>query len=95
MKNNAKIEIVKRDSETFQVTVRAQSTTVHTVTLKYDDYQRLTGGKVSPEKLIEKSFEFLLERESNASILTRFDLTVIGRYFPEYEKTITTRFRVG
>jgi hypothetical protein len=88
---SAQIEIVKRNSETFQVTVRAQSTTVHTVTLKHDDYQRLTGGKTSPEKLIEKSFQFLLERESNTSILSRFDLTVIGRYFPEYEKTIATR----
>jgi hypothetical protein len=88
---NAQIEVVKRDSETFQVTVRARSTTVHTVTLKHDDYQRLTGGKTSPETLIEKSFEFLLERESNTSILSRFDLTVIARYFPEYEKTITAR----
>ena len=86
--DDAQIEIVKQDSETFQVTVRAKSTTVHAVTLRLDDYQRLTGGKVTPEKLIEKSFEFLLERESNTSILCRFDLPVIGRYFPEYEKTI-------
>jgi hypothetical protein len=89
--DNAQIEIVKQDSETFQVTVRAKSTTVHAVTLRHDDYQRLTGGKVTPEKLIEKSFEFLLERESNTSILSRFELPVIGRYFPEYEKTIVKR----
>lgn len=89
--DNAKIEIVKQGSETFQVTVRAKTTTVHSVTLKHGDYQRLTGGKVTPEKLVEKSFEFLLERESNTSILPRFDLTVIGRYFPEYEKTIVRR----
>jgi hypothetical protein len=38
--------------------------------------------------LVEKSFEFLLERESNTSILSSFDLPVIGRYFPEYESTI-------
>jgi len=35
--------------------------------------------------LIERCFEFLLARESNRSILRRFDLAVIGRYFPEYE----------
>jgi hypothetical protein len=87
----AQIEIVKQDSETFQVTVRAKSTTVHIVTLTHDDYQRLTAGKVTPEKLIEKSFEFLLERESNTSILSSFELPVIGRYFPEYEKTIVKR----
>lgn len=89
---DAKIEIVKQDSETFQVTIRAKSTTVHVVKLGHDDYQRLTAGKVTPEKLIEKSFEFLLERESNTSILSRFELPVIGRYFPEYEKTIVKLF---
>jgi hypothetical protein len=68
-----------------------ERTTVHTVTLRQDAYQRLTAGNVAPEKLIEKSFEFLLERESNTSILCRFDLPVIGRYFPEYEKTIVKR----
>ena len=86
--DNAEIQVVKQDGETFQVTIRAKSTTVHTVKLTHDYYQRLTGGKVTPEKLIEKSFEFLLERESNTSILSQFDLPVIGRYFPEYEKTI-------
>ena len=40
------------------------------------------------ETLLERSFEFLLERESNTSILRRFDLPVIGSYFPEYERTI-------
>jgi hypothetical protein len=89
--DNVQIEIVKQDSETFQVTVRAKRTTVHTLTLRHNDYQRLTAGNVTPEKLIEKSFEFLLERESNTSILCRFDLPVIGRYFPEYEKTIVKR----
>jgi hypothetical protein len=38
--------------------------------------------------LVERSFRFLLERESNTSILRSFELSVIGQYFPEYEKTI-------
>ena len=85
------IDVFKKDPETFQVTVKANTTTTHTVTLKPEYYQKLTQGQVAPEELIEKSFEFLLERESNSSILTRFDLPVIGRYFPEYEKTIVKR----
>lgn len=85
------IEVAKKDSETFEVTVRGKTPTTHAVTLKQDYYRKLTGGKVSPETLIEKSFEFLLERESNTSVLSRFDLAVIGRYFPEYEKTIVTQ----
>jgi len=39
--------------------------------------------------LVEKSFEFLLDRESNTSILRSFELPVIGQYFPEYETTIS------
>ena len=88
----AQIEVVKQDSGTFQVTVTAKTRTVHIVTLADDYHQKLTGGKVTSEKLIEKSFEFLLERESNTSILSHFELPVIARYFPEYEKVIAKRF---
>ena len=89
---NAQIEVVKQESELFQVTVTAKTRTVHMVTLKNAYHEKLTGGKVTPEKLIEKSIEFLLEHESNTSILSRFELPVIARYFPEYEKIIVNRF---
>ncbi len=51
-------------------------------------WQESTGGKTSKEELIKNSFDFLLERESKESILSRFDLRVISRYFPEYEQEI-------
>lgn len=85
------IEVVRQKSDVFQVIVTANTRTVHTVTVKDGYYQKLTRGRVSPETLIEKSFEFLLERESNSSILSHFDLTVIARYFPEYEEIIVQR----
>ncbi len=85
------IEVSRKDSKTFVVTVNARATTTHTVTLEPDYYDKLTGGKVTPEKLIEESFEFLLEHESNTSILSNFDLTLINRYFSGYEKTIAQR----
>ena len=88
----ARIEVKQKDTETFEVTVREATTTTHTVILAQDYYQKLTGSRISPETLIEKSFEFLLERESNTMILSRFDLPVIGDYFPEYEKNIVKRF---
>ncbi len=56
-------------------------------------FAELTGGRVSAEVLIERSFEFLLERESNTSILSTFDLPVIQRYFSEYERTIASALR--
>ena len=88
----AAIEVVRRDNETFDVTVKDLVTTNHRVILFSDYHQKLTGGKVSAETLIEKSFEFLLERESNTMILSNFDLPVIGEYFPEYEGDIVKRF---
>jgi len=80
------------DSYDCQVTISERgSETRHHVTLRKADYERLSGGKASPEALVTESFRFLLEREPKESILRSFDLTVIGRYFPEYERKITKR----
>jgi hypothetical protein len=76
----------------FQVTVKeGLGETHHRVTLRKDDYERLSGGKADPEALVSESFRFLLEREPKESILRSFDLTVISRYFPEYEREMTRR----
>jgi len=76
------------DSTTFEVMVEEATTTTHKVTVTPSYHEKLTGKHVSPEVLVEKSFRFLLDRESNTSILRSFDLAVIGQYFPEYEKVI-------
>lgn len=85
------IRVENAGAATYQVTVESDSTTRHSVTVTSEYWQKLTGGRVSAETLVEKSFEFLLERESNTSILRSFDLPVIQRYFPEYERTIGAR----
>ena len=41
---------------------------------------------------MRQSFAFLLEREPAGSILPRFDLTVIGRYFPEWREEMRSRW---
>jgi len=93
MAHAATIEVAKSAEGDYEVRVReGGSESSHRVTLKDADYQRLTGGKVAPEELIRKSFEFLLEHEPKESILGRFDLTVISRYFPQYEREIRGRF---
>jgi len=43
------------------------------------------------ERLLVATFEFLLEREPKESILSRFDLRVIARYFPEYDDEVRRR----
>jgi hypothetical protein len=77
----------------FEVTIReGRSATQHRITLTHADYERLAGGQASPEALVTESFRFLLEREPKESILRAFDLTVISRYFPGYEREIQRRF---
>ena len=73
----------------FDVTVTSDSTTHHTVTLDKDYWSKLTNETTPPEELIRQSFKFLMSRESNESILRKFDLKIIQTYFPEYENEIT------
>jgi hypothetical protein len=62
---------------------------VHQVSLSEAFWKEITGGEEKPENLVKRSFEFLLERESNQSILKSFNLEIIGKYFPEYKKEIS------
>ncbi len=88
----ATIKVEKIAEGTFLVRVtEGASESSHRVTLAPQDLQRLAAGKVEPQVLIERSFEFLLERESKESILPEFDLPLIGRYFPEYQREIKRR----
>ena len=82
------ITVKQLDPETFEVTVDGRQTTTHRVTAPEDYVRRLAGDGADAAALVEKSFEFLLEREPNTSILRSFELKVIQSYFPEYERTI-------
>lgn len=42
----------------------------------------------APAKLVRAAFAFLLDREPKEAILARFDLGVIARYFPEFEREL-------
>jgi hypothetical protein len=64
-----------------------RSTTEHDVTISADDLGRLGSGR-TPEAFVRDCFAFLLEREPKESILRSFDVSVIGRYFPEFEREI-------
>ena len=83
------------DGWIFRVTIsEGGSQTTHRVTMSRDAYERLTDTMCAPEELVRKSFEFLLEQEPKESILSRFDVTVISRYFPHYEEEIARRIRL-
>jgi hypothetical protein len=59
--------------------------TRHEVTLAKKDHARLVRPGEGTEALVERCFAFLLAREPKESILSRFDVSVIARYFPEFE----------
>ena len=89
---SARIEVEKVGEGEFQVRViESKTATAHRVTLKPADYERLASGKIEATELVRRSFEFLLENEPKESILTRFDLSVIGRYFPGFEREMRRR----
>ena len=85
--------VQKGDAWECRVTVaEGESRTTHTVTVERTYRDKLAGTAVPVEQLVEKSFEFLLARESKESILRSFSLPVIGRYFPEYEGAMRGQF---
>ncbi len=87
------IDVQKKTNTEYIVSVVPDTgiVTQHTVTLHPKYYRMLTGGSISEKKLIVRSFEFLLTKESNDAILPEFDLSDISQYFPEYEKEIKKR----
>ena len=72
----------------FEIILNKKLITKHTVILTDEYHDILTKKKISKKKLLEYSFQFLLEREHNTSILSYFDLNIISKYFPEYENEI-------
>ena len=79
---------VVAEAGAYQVTVSdASGETRHRVTVSPADLARLGAGRTA-EELVAAAFRFLLAREPKEAILARFDLSVIGRYFPEFEREL-------
>ena len=83
------IQIEPLSDERWLVTVSGSGTTTqHRVRVSSADVERYGSPTCSSEQLLEASFRFLLHRESNTAILSEFELPLISRYFPEYEREI-------
>ena len=90
-KRMAEITVAASGQDVYRVTVEeGESRTTHDVTVTADHIERYAPG-TSAEKLVEASFRFLLEREPKESILSRFELPVIERYFSEYPVKISEK----
>ena len=82
------ISIKKQTEDVFVVTVVGNATTTHTVTVTDQSLTDLTDNNVTKTQLLEFSFNFLLDREPNTSILSSFDINVISRYFSDYKDEV-------
>ena len=69
--------------------------THHQVAVGVADLERLHPGAADPEALVRAAVDFLLTREPRESILRRFDLPEIGRYFPHWEAEVASRLPAG
>ena len=78
------ISIKKLTDDVFQVTVADSMTTTHDVTVTDQSLTDLTENKMTKTQLLKFSFNFLLDREPNTSILSSFDINVISKYFSDY-----------
>ncbi len=77
------------DSLEFEVIVReGTGETCHHVIISKETWERLTAGKHTPERCVEAAFRFLLDREPKEAVLGAFNMTVIPRYFPEFEREL-------
>ena len=76
--------ITELSKDKFEITVNADRITKHVVSVTDQMLLNLINNKISKEELLNFSFNFLLEREPNTSILSKFDIIVISKYFPEY-----------
>ena len=86
------IEVTRKtatDPLAFEVVIREGSgESRHHVTMTRLMCDRLAGSARTPESCVEAAFRFLLDREPKESILARFDVSVISRYFPEFEREL-------
>lgn len=86
------IQIDPISSNTFRVTIDKGVTTTHEVHVSEEAVYRLTDGRAEARELVEAAIDFLLDRESNTSILRNFDIETIGYYFSDFEAEMKRRF---
>jgi hypothetical protein len=63
----------------------------HLVSVSRAELARLAPGEWEPTRLVQASFDFLLEREPRQSILRKFAISEIERYFPGFPVEIARR----
>ena len=64
-----KFQIDQINKDLFKVSIKDNIETCHHVTLKDEIFQKLTQKKITKEKLVYLSFEFLLKKEKKINMV--------------------------
>ena len=75
-----------RDGAYDVVVTESSGESRHRVTVSPDDAARFLARGAEAARAVEAAMAFLLDREPKESILRTFDIAVIRRYFPEFDK---------
>jgi hypothetical protein len=87
------LSVAPLDPPSYRVRVsEGASTTEHEVEVPPGFLAREGLAGVDREEVVRWTFGFLLEREPATSILGRFSLDLVPRYFPEYLEHLRARF---
>ena len=87
----SEIHVEPAGEDEYRVRIEEPSgSSTHTVTVTEDERERYAP-EAAPEELVRASMRFLLEREPKEAILSRFSLSTIEGYFPEYADEIGKR----
>jgi len=62
----------------------------HRVRVLHEDLAKWGRGAENPDDLVRRAFEFLLQREQPAEILKSFELADVQKFFPEFEKAMSS-----
>lgn len=95
MKTQIKVNTIREEpSYLFHVLVTNNGTsTEHSVSMGKDYYNNLNTKK-QPWEVIEKSFRFLLDKETKEEILAEFDMPIISYYYPEFKEFLKDKLRM-
>ncbi|MDT1986820.1 MAG: hypothetical protein RMX66_08175, partial [Planktomarina sp.] len=74
-------KISQLGNDIFEVVVVGDTTTCHEVIVTDKVLLELTNNLVSKKDLLDFSFNFLLRKEPNTSIMTSFEISIIGQFF--------------
>jgi hypothetical protein len=84
---SARVDVEQIAEHEFHVRViQGDDETSHRVTLRAEAYNEIAGGKADPAALVRRAVELLLSREHPKPIPPECDLTILARYFAEFER---------